>query len=431
MKVVNWADLDAEQQTNVLARPAHKDDMAFTAVVNDILLQVKKRGDEALREFCARFDKAELLDFRVPAAAITTAMEMIKPDLRKAMEQAIANIMSFHESERPHNSKVETMPGVVCELQWRAIDTVGFYIPGGTAPLFSTLIMQSVPSWIAGCRRRILCTPPRNDGTVHPAILAAAHLCGLTEIYAVGGAQAIAAMAYGTETIPKVDKISGPGNAYVTMAKQLVARDPDGAAIDMPAGPSEVMVVCENSPRPDWIAADLLAQAEHGGDSQAILVTVDVNLPERVLKQIEKQLAELPRKDIAQRSLREGRIIVAPDMRVAIEIANCYAPEHLLLHNEDSAKWIPFVKNAGSVFVGPWTPESAGDYASGTNHVLPTNGYARAYNGITVMTYMKSMTVQKLDRKGIKNLGPTIVTLAEGEGLHAHAAATLMRMKEK
>jgi histidinol dehydrogenase len=432
MKVIFWKDLGANEQTMALSRPAHKDDAAVKSSVSNILQQVKMRGDSAVREFGEKFDNIALTNFRVPVEDITAAEAQTSPDLKTAMKQAIANILAFHEPQRPRGIKIETMPGVSCEMQWRAIDTVGFYIPGGTAPLFSSLLMQSIPAWVAGCRRRILCTPPQANGKVNPVILAAANLCGLSEIYAIGGAQAIAAMAYGTETVPKVDKISGPGNAYVTMAKQLVAQDPAGAAIDMPAGPSEVMILSESSPRPDWIAGDLLAQAEHDVDAQAILVTTDPELPERVQEQIAEQLKKLPRKEIAQISLnKEGRIIVVTDMKMAIEIANTYAPEHLILHNMDSAKWLPEIRHAGSVFVGPWTPESAGDYASGTNHVLPTYGYARAYGGLSVLTYMKSMTVQNISKEGLKKLGPTIVTLAEGEGLNAHAEAVIMRMKER
>ena len=349
--------------------------------------------------------------------------------LRKAMEQAIANIEAFHKAELPKPVKIETMPGVTCEMHWRAIDTVGFYIPGGSAPLFSSVLMQAIPAWVAGCRRIILCTPPQRDGRVHPTILAAAHLCGLTEIYAIGGAQAIAAMAYGTQSIPKVDKISGPGNAYVTRAKQMVARDPEGAAIDMPAGPSEVMVIAEASPRAGWVAADLLAQAEHDTTAQAILVTVDAAFAAKVKAEAEKQLATLPRKEIAEKSLKEGRIIVAADMKMAIDIANRYAPEHLIIHNDDAAKWLPEVRNAGSVFVGPFTPESAGDYASGTNHVLPTYGYARAYSGLTVLSFMKSMTVQTMTREGMKKLGPDDYYDGGRRRVCAHANAVKIRME--
>jgi histidinol dehydrogenase len=316
-------------------------------------------------------------------------------------------------------------------LHWRAIDTVGFYIPGGTAPLFSTVLMQAIPAMIAGCKRQILCTPPQRNGKVHPAVLAAAQLCGLTEIYAIGGAHAIAAMAYGTATIPKVDKITGPGNAYVTLAKQLVACDPRGAAIDMPAGPSEVMVIAEATAQPRWVAADLLAQAEHDPDAQAILVTTSEDLANKVLEEVKRQLATLPRKDIAEKSLGEGRIIIVLNAKIAIRVANLYAPEHLIMHSDDAARWLPEIRHAGSVFLGPWTPESAGDYASGTNNVLPTYGYARAYNGITTLTYMKSMTVQSITHEGMQRLGPTIITLAEGEGLQAHAAAVKVRLEDE
>ena len=430
MKIVSWQKLDAAQQNQILARPPHKDDTKLVSGVTDIVRQIKGRGDTALREFSERFDKVKLVDFRVPESEIKAAIMEIHPPLRRAMEQAATNIMLFHQAERPRNMKVETMPGVTCELHWRAIETVGFYIPGGTAPLFSTVLMQAIPAMIAGCRRQVLCSPPQRDGTVHPAVLAAAHLCGLSEIYAIGGAQAIAAMAYGTETIPKVDKISGPGNAYVTLAKQLVAQDPDGAAIDLPAGPSEVMVIAEATARPRWVAADLLAQAEHDPDAQAILVTTSEELASKVLEEVKKQLDVLPRKDIAAKSLSEGRIIVVLNTKIAIRIANLYAPEHLILHSDDAARWLPEIQHAGSVFLGPWTPESAGDYASGTNNVLPTYGYARAYNGITTLTYMKSMTVQSITREGMQRLGPVIVTLAEGEGLQAHAAAVTIRLKD-
>jgi len=431
MKTVFWKNLDAAQQKETLARPPHMDDPKLMAGVVDIVRRVRGRGDDAIHEFSQRFDRVKLDDFRISHEDIAAAEKHIDPDLRKAMEQAILNIMAFHESQRPQSRKVETMPGVTCELHWRAIDTVGFYVPGGTAPLFSTVMMQAIPAWIAGCKRRILCAPPRLDGKMHPAILAAAHLCGVTEIYAVGGAQAIAAMAYGTETVPKVDKISGPGNVYVTLAKQLVAQDPAGAAIDLPAGPSEVMVIAEPSARAPWVAADLLAQAEHDADAQAILVTTGDEIAKDVLQEVRKQIATLPRREITEKSLKEGRIVIAPNMKVAIEIANRYAPEHLIVHSSDAARWLAEIRHAGSVFLGPWTPESAGDYASGTNNVLPTYGYARAYNGITTLTYMKSMTVQSITREGMQRIGPTILTLARGEGLEAHAAAVALRMESK
>jgi histidinol dehydrogenase len=431
MKIVSWQNLDAAQQKEVLARPPHKDDTKLVSGVTEIVRQVRDRGDAALREYSERFDKSKLADFRVSDIDIKNGAAKTDSRLRQAMEQAATNIMAFHQAQRPQSVKVDTMAGVSCELHWRAIDTVGFYIPGGTAPLFSTVFMQAIPAMLAGCRRQILCTPPQHDGKVHPAVLAAAHLCGLSEIYAVGGAHAIAAMAYGTATIPKVDKISGPGNAYVTLAKQMVACDPRGAAIDMPAGPSEVMVIAEASARPSWVAADLLAQAEHDPDAQAILVTTSEDLANKVLDEIKRQLAKLSRKDIAEKSLSEGRIIIVLNTKIAIRVANLYAPEHLILHSDDAARWLPEIRHAGSVFLGPLTPESAGDYASGTNHVLPTYGYARAYNGITTLTYMKSMTVQTMTREGLQKLGSAIETLARGEGLDAHANAVTVRLEDR
>lgn len=429
MKTIVWKKASAEERKQALARPACKDDDAVVERVATIVCAIKERGDDALREFSVQFDKVTLKDIHVPLQTITAAVIDVK--LRAAIEQAKANIEKFHDAQRPHGTKVETMPGVVCELHWRAIDTIGLYIPGGTAPLFSAVLMQAIPARIAGCRRVILCTPPQKDGTIHPAILATANLCGVTEIYAVGGAQAIAAMAYGTATIPKVDKIFGPGNAYVTMAKQLVSQDAAGAAIDLPAGPSEVMVIAEAAARPDWVAADLLAQAEHDTTAQAILVTTEPYFAERVKVEVQKQLALLSRQTIAEKSIAESRIIVVEDMPVAIDVANLYAPEHLILHSEEAMRWLPNIRHAGSVFLGPWTPESAGDYASGTNHVLPTYGYARANNGITVLSFMKSMTVQSLSQEGLQRLGPTIVTMAEAEGLTAHAAAVTIRTENK
>lgn len=427
MKIIDWNKANAAERKIALARPLPPDGKALAEKVTAILDAVKQRGDAALREFSKQFDKADLKELSVPNAALAAAASQIAPELRVAIEQAKTNIEKFHEAERPHAAKIETIPGVTCELQWRAIETVGFYIPGGTAPLFSSVLMQSIPAKIAGCKRMILCTPPRADGTIHPAILATADMCGITEIYAVGGAQAIAAMAYGTETIPKVDKIFGPGNAYVTLAKQLVSQDPAGAAIDLPAGPSEVMVIAEKTANAAWVAADLLAQAEHDTAAQAILITTDSSFASAVQSEVQKQLSTLPRHAIAEKAIAESRIIVCTTMDEAITVANQYAPEHLIIHNEDAAKYLPVIQNAGSVFLGPWTPESAGDYASGTNHVLPTFGYARAYNGITILSYMKSMSVQSITRNGLQKLGPTIVTMAEAEGLQAHANAVKIR----
>ena len=426
MQRLDWTTLSPAAQKAALARPSSNDDTAFTANVATIVREVKTRGDAALRDFSAKFDKSTRAAFRLAPKEIDAAT--VTPALRDAMKLAIANITAFHEAERPHPVRVETMQGVECRLLWRPIETVGIYIPAGTAPLFSALLMETIPARIAGCRRIVLCTPPR-DGVIHPAILVAARFCGIDEVYAVGGAQAIAAMAYGTASIPKVDKIFGPGNAYVTKAKQLVSQDPEGAAIDMPAGPSEVLVIAQDDANPAWVAADLLAQAEHDTVAQAILVTTSASLADRVQAEIDDQLTRLSRRAIATESLKESRIILVPDMATALDVSNRYAPEHLLLHNEDAEKYLPAVQHAGSVFLGPRTPEPFGDYASGTNHVLPTYGYARAYNGITVYSFMKSMSVQSVSPEGFAALAPTVITMAEAEGLDAHAAAVRVRLR--
>jgi histidinol dehydrogenase len=428
MKTFVWKNLSAAERKAALARPRFKDDAALLQNVSAIVASVKERGDAALRECAAKFDGGAPANFRVAPEEIAAASATLAPELRAAITQAKTNIEKFHAAETPRAVKVETMPGVTCELQWRAMESVGLYIPGGTAPLFSTVLMLAIPAQIAGCKRIVLCTPPK-AGKIHPAVLAAAEMCGIAEIYAVGGAQAVAALAYGTESIPKCDKIFGPGNAYVTLAKQLVARDADGAAIDMPAGPSEVMVIADAAANPAWVAADLLAQAEHDVVAQAILVTTDAEIARQTEREVAAQLAALSRRTIAEKSIAESRIILVAARATAIEVANLYAPEHLIIHNDDAASWVPEIQHAGSIFVGAWTPESAGDYASGTNHVLPTYGYARAYNGVNLLSFMKSMTVQTLTREGLRNLGPAIVTMAEAEGLDAHAAAVKVRLK--
>lgn len=430
MKTFIWKNLSPAERRTALARPNFKDDAALREAVAAILEQVKTRGDAAVRDFAQKFDGGVPAAFAVPTDAVQKAADGLAPALRDALKQARANIEKFHAAEKPHAVKVETMPGVQCELQWRAMDTVGIYIPGGTAPLFSTVLMLAVPAKLAGCRRVVLCTPPQKNGAIHPAVLAAATLCGVTDIFAVGGAQAIAAMAFGTESVPKCDKIFGPGNAYVTMAKQLVAQDANGAAIDMPAGPSEVMVVADDKANPAWVAADLLAQAEHDKVAQAILVTTSPELVLSVSREVERQLALLPRREIATASIAESRIILVADRAAAVEVANAYASEHLIIHNDDAASWVPEIQNAGSIFVGALTPESAGDYASGTNHVLPTYGYARAYNGVNLLSFMKSISVQSLSREGLNKLGPVIIAMAEAEGLDAHAAAVKVRLEQ-
>jgi histidinol dehydrogenase len=431
MKIVIWKKASAKQKAQALARPAQGDGLALTPNVQNILGEVKRRGDKALHDLSMKFDGVVRKDFRISPQDIKQADGSIDPKLRAALRRAKANIEKFHKAEYPKNVTVETMPGVTCVLQWRPIEKIGLYIPAGTAPLFSALLMQAIPARIAGCKDIILSSPPQKDGRIHPAVLAAASLCGITSVFAVGGAQAIGAMAYGTQTIPKVDKIFGPGNAYVTTAKKIVSQEAGGAAIDMPAGPSEVMVIADKSARADWVAADLLAQAEHDISAQAILVTTSADFGAQVKTEVMQQLTQLPRRAIAAKSIANSRIIVAPDMTTAITIANLYAPEHLILHDKDAKKYLAKIRNAGSIFLGAWTPESAGDYASGTNHVLPTYGYARAYSGLTVLSFMKSMTVQSLTQTGLKNLASTITTMAEAEGLRAHANAVNIRLRGK
>lgn len=428
MKTFVWTELSEQGRKAALARPPQKAD----AMPNDIariLARVKAGGDAAVRAYSRRFDTTAAHKLRVSAADIAAAVRATPAPLRAALRRARANIATFHKAGLPRPVVVDTMPGVSCTLQWRPLETVGLYIPGGTAPLFSTLLMQAVPACLARCRRIIACTPPGRDGKINAAVLAAAHLCGLDEIYAVGGAQAIGAMAYGTETIPKVDKIFGPGNAYVTLAKQLVANDPGGAAIDMPAGPSEVMVIADGAARPAWVAADLLAQAEHDTAAQAVLVTTSRAMADKVRAAVTLQIGDLPRRKIAAASLRNARIIVAPNIAAALEITNRYAPEHLILHVARAERCLPRIAHAGSVFIGPYTPESAGDYASGTNHVLPTYGAARSHGGLSVQSFMKSMTSQTITAAGLARLGPTIIAMAEAEGLGAHAAAVRLRLE--
>ncbi len=428
MKTIVWKNATAAQKQQALARPKAGDTRVLRENVEAIVRDVKLRGDVAVRVYNLKFDGASRKIVRVLPQEIKAAAASLNPKLRAAIRRAKTNIEKFHKAEIPRSVKIETMPGVRCALHWRAIENIGLYIPAGTAPLFSALLMQAIPARLAGCKNIVLCSPPQRDGKVHPTVLAAAHVCGIRDVFVVGGAQAIAAMAYGTVTIPKADKIFGPGNSFVTAAKQIVSQDPDGAAIDMPAGPSEVMVIAEASARPDWVAADLLAQAEHDASAQAVLVTTSAGFARKVGDEIATQLVDLPRRAIAAQSLAASRMIVVSGMAAAIEVANLYAPEHLIIHNQDAAKYLPKIRNAGSVFLGALTPESAGDYASGTNHVLPTYGYARAYGGITVQSFMKSMTVQSLTGKGLRKLGATIVTMAEAEGLDAHANAVKIRL---
>jgi histidinol dehydrogenase len=394
----HWNALDDATQRSFLRRPAVDDDAAIREAVLAIVADVKAGGDEALRALTARLDGVELADLRVSGEEMDAASASLPARATAAIDLAIANVRCFHEAQRPPAVDVETMPGVRCERVSRAIDAVGLYVPSGTAPLPSAAIMLSVPAVIAGCATRIVCTPPRPDGRADPAIVVAAVRAGVTDIFKVGGAQAIAAMAYGTASVPKVGKIFGPGNAWVTCAKSVVSSDPDGAAIDMPAGPSEVLVIADDTASAEFVASDLLSQAEHGIDSQVVLVTTSTRLADAVEEQIEQQLRSLSRAEIARGSLEHARTVIVDDLDTAVDVSNRYAPEHLILQCRDARTLVPAISNAGSVFVGQWTPESVGDYCSGTNHVLPTYGYARSYSGLSLDQFMRGMTVQELTR---------------------------------
>jgi len=424
----DWATLDESQRVALLQRPAASQDASVRTGAETILSAVKKRGDVALSELTQRFDKATVSRLKVDDEEIASAGEQLTTEQLSAIDLAIANVKTFHEQQIPQPLSVETMPGVLCERISQPIDSVGLYVPAGTAPLPSAAIMLAVPAIIAGCPEVILCTPPRPDGTSDPAVLVAATRAGVRDIYKVGGAQAIGAMAYGTSSIPKVRKIFGPGNAWVTAAKAIVSTDPGGAAIDMPAGPSEVLVIGDASASPEFVAADLLSQAEHGVDSQVIFVTTDTALAHSVQIEIKNQLRELSRAKTAEIALENSRVIVAGDLKTAIEISNRYAPEHLILQIESARAAVPRIRNAGSVFIGHWTPEAVGDYCSGTNHVLPTYGYAATYSGLGVDQFLRQMTLQEVSRDGLERLGAAVVSLAGLEGLDAHAAAVNRRL---
>lgn len=396
-------------------------------VVQGILEEVRKEGDTALLRYTEKFDKVVLKDLQVAPAEMETATSAISEPLKASIRTAIHNIRRFHQRQYQAVERIETMPGVQCWRKSVAIEKVGLYIPGGTAPLFSTVLMLAIPAQLAGCREIILCTPPRKDGSVHPAILFAANEVGVTKIFKLGGVQAVGALAYGTESVPAVYKIFGPGNQYVTAAKQIVSKE--GVAIDMPAGPSEVLVCADDTANPAFVAADLLSQAEHGIDSQVVLVTFSENKVSAVLAEVEKQLAGLPRRDIAAKALENSVAVVLPDRKTALQLINAYAPEHLILAMDDFENFAEGVVNAGSVFLGHYTPESVGDYASGTNHTLPTNGYAKAYSGVSLDSFVKKITFQHLTREGLERLGPAVEHMAAAEELDAHKLAVSIRLK--
>ncbi|MBV8252847.1 MAG: histidinol dehydrogenase [Chitinophaga sp.] len=406
----------------ILQRPV-MDTSALEQKVEAILQDVKANGDHAIRKYAELFDKVQLSDLEVPAAALEAAEAALDPALKAAINQAAKNITTFHKAQQSEPVVIETMPGVQCWRKSVAIEKVGLYIPGGSAPLFSTILMLAIPAKIAGCKEIILCTP-----STHPAILYTAKLVGVSRIFTIGGVQAIAAMAYGTESVPQVYKIFGPGNQYVTCAKQLVNKS--GLAIDMPAGPSEVAVLADETCMPSFVAADLLSQAEHGPDSQVVLVTTSEQVITDVQAALDLQLAQLPRKDIAAAALNNSRIILVEDKNVAMELLNAYAPEHLILACASAEEIAGAVTNAGSVFIGNYTPESAGDYASGTNHTLPTNGYAKAYSGVSLDSFVKKITFQKITEIGLEEIGATIEAMAAAEGLDAHKQAVSIRLNQ-
>lgn len=413
--------------SELLKRPVF-DASSLEERVVPILRTVKEEGDAALKTMTQKFDGVALQTVLVSKEELAEAATLVSPALKEAIETARVNIEKFHMAQKDTVSKVETTKGVTCWRESRAIEKVGLYIPGGTAPLFSTILMLVVPAKIAGCKEIVLCTPPNKEGKIHPAILYTANLLGVTKIAKVGGAQAIAALAYGTESVPKVYKIFGPGNQYVTAAKQLVNKE--GIAIDMPAGPSEVAVLADESATPAFVASDLLSQAEHGVDSQVILVSTSEEVIDKVIQEVVNQLAELPRKEMAAKSLMNSRAIVVDSLDTAMDMMNAYAPEHLILEVKDFESLIPKVINAGSVFLGHFTPESAGDYASGTNHTLPTNGYATAYSGVSLDSFIKKVTFQEITKEGIQNLGAAIEIMAETEQLFAHKNAVSLRLKD-
>lgn len=429
LRTVIWEELDARERRAILARPMQAAEHDVSEQAREIVNRVRREGDSALRAYTERFDQVRLADLAVDADEMAAARGHLSGPQIAALERAIDNVGRFHAAQHLPPLALETMPGVRCERILRPIEAVGLYVPAGSAPLPSAVVMLAVPARLAGCPRRVLCTPPGRDGSAHPAVLTAAQLCGVDTVFKVGGAQAIAALAYGTQSIPKVDKIFGPGNAWVTAAKQLVACDPAGAACDLPAGPSEVLVIADEAARPEFVAADLLAQAEHDPQSQAILVTPSRELARAVAGAVQTQRAGLARQRILEHSLAASRCIIVADLATAIAVANEYAAEHLILQVAEPRRWLDQVRSAGSVFLGEWSPEPLGDYCSGTNHVLPTYGYARAYSGLSLLDFVKRITVQELTAQGLRSLGPVAVALAELEGLDAHADAVQRRLQ--
>lgn len=428
MKTLDWTTADAETRRTALARPAAETHADVIVQASSIIDAVREEGDAGIRRITRELGGPHLDSLRVSSAEFREARATLRNDEVAALERAVANVSRFHEAQLSGALSVETMPGVRCERITRPIDRVGLYVPAGSAPLPSTAIMLGVPARIAGCSHRAIASSAGKDGRVHAAVLVAADLCGIDTVYKMGGAQAIAAFAFGTETVRKVDKIFGPGSAWVTAAKQIVAGDPDGAAIDLPAGPSEVLVIADDSANARFVAADLLAQAEHDTIAQVVLVTTSQKLAADVAAELDAQTALLSRRDIVAQSMAASRCVLVPDLETAVAVSNEYAPEHLIIQTREPRALLSQVTCAGSVFLGAWSPESMGDYCSGTNHVLPTFGYARSYSGVSLLEYQKRITVQELTADGLRALGPTAITLSGMEGLDAHGNAVKVRL---
>ncbi|MCY7295482.1 histidinol dehydrogenase [Alteromonas sp. a30] len=426
-----WSSLSSSEQHALLARPAQANSVQLTQTVANIIDDVATQGDAALQALSAKFDKKPLSEFALSQAQLEQGLAQLTPELKQAIDTAYNNILRFHQAQKPQDLDIETTQGVQCSMHYTPLSAVGLYIPGGSAPLPSTVLMLGTPAQVAGCERKILCSPPNTEGSLHPAILYAAQVCGIDEIYLVGGAQAIAAMALGTQSIAKVDKIFGPGNSYVTEAKQQVSQMPNGAAIDMPAGPSEVLVLADANANPAFVAADLLSQAEHGEDSQAILVSDSEELIKQSIAEVEFQLTILSREGIARSAMNNARYILTQNMKQAIAVSNQYAPEHLIVQTDTPRQYLPQLRYAGSIFLGPWSPESAGDYASGTNHVLPTYGYSKTYSSLGLLDFYRRYTVQELSYEGLHNISQAIMDLADAEGLDAHKNAVAIRLKNQ
>ncbi len=424
-----WSDLSEDRRKQVLSRPAAMADDKLLKSVRDIMGAVNSSGDKAVLEYTAKFDGVASESLLVAPEELKAAWDALPDADKTAIETAKSNIEQFHLAQKPQDISVKTMKGVYCRREARAIGTAGLYVPGGTAPLVSTLLMLAIPAKVAGVRNRIVTTPPGKTGKINQAILAAAYRCDVTAVYACGGAQAIAALAYGTETIPRCDKIFGPGNAWVATAKSLAAQEPGGPGIDLPAGPSEAMVLAGRKSNPVFVASDLLSQAEHDVLAQVICVSTSSDKAMEIEDAVQEQLQTLPRKEIAEQALDYARMIIAESRADVVDIVNRYAPEHLIIQMKDPDMLVPNIRNAGSIFLGPWTPEAVGDYASGTNHTLPTYGAARSYSGVTLESFIKYISVQRLTKKGLKNLGPTVERLATMEDLEAHRRAVSLRLE--